>query len=151
MVEAASKLGYAELVRKHATLAAKFGKSDLLPILQGIAAGSQRVGQDQEALNYFRMAFALSRGDCIDAINIAIMFGYLGQHDSCYYYATRGLAQQCSPESKFNGLIELFSSSLALGKLDEAGRTLDQFARLFPQEDELPRMREKYQKAIEPG
>jgi tetratricopeptide (TPR) repeat protein len=149
MVEAASKLGYADLVRHHATLAAKFGKNDLLPILQGIAVGSQRVGQDQEALNYFRMAFALSRGDCIDAINIAIMFGYLGQHDSCYYYATRGLAQQCNLEAKFNGLIELFNSSLALGKLDEAKRTLDQFARLYPNEEELTTMREKYQKAAE--
>ena len=77
------------------------------------------------------------------------MFEYLGQHDSCYYYATRGLAQQCSPESKFNGLIELFNSSFALGKLDEAGRTLDQFAGLYAREEELATMREKYQKATE--
>ncbi len=109
-----------------------------------LAAGliASAAGNSDEALDYYRATQRLSPDADGLVLNMGLLFAQLKQYDSAYVYL-----KQAQEETPGNELIyrPLLLAQVALGKLDEAGRTFQLYRQMFPGtpglEDLLPEKR----------
>ena len=96
-----------------------------------LAAGliASAAGNDDEALVYYRTTQRLAPGADGLALNMGLLYLQLKQYDSAYVYLK--LARERSPQNE-SIYRPLLLAQVALGKLDEAGRTFEFYRRMFP-------------------
>jgi len=96
-----------------------------------LAAGliASAAGNDDEALVYYRTTQRLAPDADGLALNMGLLYSQLKQYDSAYVYLK--LARERSPQNE-SIYRPLLLAQVALGKLDEAGRTFEFYRRMFP-------------------
>ena len=146
LIRAEASVGTAADIRRYASRVARLFP-DAMPMMTELGIAFQRHGLNAEALEQFRMANAHRESDCNEAVNLALMLAYLNQHDSACYYISNVLSHPCEDRIAANGLRQLISSSLKLGRLTDAQQALTRLSQLQPTAEDLPELRRKVQEA----